>query len=62
MQPNLCKADQPDDGKANVLGERMTPEKLVEALEKAKALSRLPCWAHLEPLLQPVDVSSRGSR
>lgn len=58
------KADQPKDGKINVLGKRVTPEAGLELLKSAKKAGRLACWLRLTPQLQPVDSKddSKGQK
>lgn len=62
--PKPSKSDQPEDGKQNVTGERVTPEAGFDDLVAAKRKARLPCWAHLEPKLKPIDAKdeSKGKK
>lgn len=59
-KPPSKPAEQGNDGKVNVLGKRLTPEDGYEALSKAKQQGRLPCWAHLSPVLKPVDEKDKS--
>ena len=47
-----------------MLGKRETPEAGFDDLVAAKRKARLPCWAHLEPKLKPIDAKdeSKGKK